>query len=139
MELSSLKNYLETLEERQIEAMVALEEAESDRETAAVSLDQVAADRIADNAALAGERSGVKAEIASLEAERTVAIHAVNADDRELYNRLRLKRAGVAVASASTRTCGACGTTLNNSLYQAARSPAQLTFCDTCGRVLYAV
>jgi len=138
MELGSLKNYLETLEERQLEAMVSAEEAEAVLDSAAAALEQAAADRIAGNAALSGEQSRLKADVASLEAERTVANNAVTSEDRELYDRLRLKRAGVAVASAATRTCGACGTTLNNSLYQAARSPAQLTFCDTCGRVLYA-
>jgi hypothetical protein len=138
MELGSLKNYLETLEERQLEAMVTLEDAETRHASAAATLKQVAADRIAGNATLSGEQSRLKAEIASLESERAVANNAVTAEDRELYDRLRVKRGGVAVASASSRNCGACGTTLSSTLYQAARSPAQLIFCDTCGRVLYA-
>jgi len=137
MELGSLKNYLETLEERQLEAMVTTEDAETRHASAAAALEQVAANRIAGNATLAGEQSRLKADIASLIAERTVTNNAVSAEDRELYDRLRLKRAGVAVASAANRTCGACGTSLNAALYHAARSPAQLTFCDTCGRVLY--
>ena len=93
---------------------------------------------IAGDAALTGEQSRLRQEISRLESERAVAANAVAADDREMYDRLRVKRGGVAVASASNRSCGACGSSLNAMLYSAARSPAQLTFCDTCGRVLYA-
>ncbi|MFN2235225.1 MAG: C4-type zinc ribbon domain-containing protein [Anaerolineales bacterium] len=48
-------------------------------------------------------------------------------------------RAGVAVAKVEDRACKACGSTLTASLNQAARSPSQIVFCDSCGRILYAV
>ncbi|HUF38284.1 MAG TPA: C4-type zinc ribbon domain-containing protein [Anaerolineales bacterium] len=137
MELAAHKRYLDTLEERQLEAMLAVEEAESGLNAVSKTLEQAAADSIAGDAALTGEQSRIKSDVARLESERGVANNAVTAEDRELYHRLRIKRGGVAVASAVNRSCGACGTSLNAALYHAVRTSTQLMFCDTCGRVLY--
>jgi predicted nucleic acid-binding Zn-ribbon protein len=137
-ESRALKRYLETVEERQIEAMLFFEEAETDLQSATAHLENVKARLIEQNAALTGEQSGLENDLQRLETERSVAVIAVNADDRETYARLRKKRAGVAVAAAQGGTCAACGNSLSSSLSQAARSPNKLVNCDNCGRILYA-
>jgi predicted nucleic acid-binding Zn-ribbon protein len=70
---------------------------------------------------------------------RQEAVKNVTPDDLITYDRLRKQRAGVAVAKVEERACNACGATLTAALHQAARSPSQVVFCDSCGRILYAV
>ena len=136
-EVAAFKRYLETLEERQLEAMLSFEEAEEEQGTAQAYFDRVATAKSGQDAALLEEKDRLLADLAKLETERSVALVSVKAEDRALYQKLSGTRNGVAVADASGRSCGACGTTLNAALYQAARMSDQLTHCETCGRVLY--
>ena len=85
-----------------------------------------------------GEKSRLQEEVRRLESERSVAVISVTAEDRELYDRMRTRGRGLAVASAAGKSCSACGSTLSAALYQSARSPSRITNCDTCGRILYA-
>jgi predicted nucleic acid-binding Zn-ribbon protein len=137
-ESAALRRYLETVEERQIEAMLAYEEAETDLMSAETNLDKVKASLIEQNASLAGEQTRLESDRKRLETERTVVSIAIDETDREVYATLRRKRSGVAVAAASGGTCSACGNSLSSSLSQAARSPNKLVNCDNCGRILYA-
>ena len=137
-EVAALKRYLETLEERELEAMLAFEESEAAFDESAENLEQVKAERISASAELQGEKSRLQEEVRRLESERTVAVISVTAEDREMYDRLRAKGRGVAVASASGGSCAACGSSLSSALHQAARAPSSIAYCDTCGRILYA-
>ncbi len=137
-ESAALRRYLETVEERQIEAMLSYEEAETDLNPALSGVETVKAGMIEQNASLAGEQSSLDKDQQRLETERSVVVIAVTEEDRQSYQRLREKRAGVAVAAAHGGTCAACGNALNSSLSQAARSPSKLVNCDNCGRILYA-
>lgn len=136
-EVAALKRYLETLEERQLESMLAFEEAEEEQQVAQAYFDRVQAARAKENAALNEEKAQFLSDVSKLEAERTVAMVSVKADDRLIYDKLQKQRSGVAVADASGKSCAACGTTLNAALYQSARMSDELTHCETCGRVLY--
>ena len=118
--------------------MMIADSADSTFQEASSHLENAKADQIAGNAALNGEQMELTENVKRLESERMVTVNAVPADDRALYDRLRTKMRGVAVASAANRSCSACGTTFSAALYQAARSPAKISHCDTCGRILYA-
>lgn len=137
-EVAALKRYRETLEERQLEAMLAFEEVEEVAAEAETRMTTLLAEKVEKDAGLLGEQSDLQAEVERLESERVVAEVSVTAEDRQTYARLQAKRGGVAVAQAAGGSCAACGSSLNTSLAQAARSPNKLVFCDTCGRVLYA-
>ena len=137
-EVSALKRYLETLEERQLEAILAFEDAEAEEESAASSLEKIMAEKNTDNQTFLQEQTELQSREKQLETERSVALVSVKSEDRDVYNKLRTKRAGIAVAEAADGSCAACGSSLNSALYQSARMSDQLTFCDTCGRVLYA-
>jgi len=136
-EAAALKRYLEVLEERQLEAMLAVEEAEEAQQRAQHQLDQTMADAHTLHASLKGERSQLERTVARLSGEREATAHTISADDLTLYDVLRQKRRGVAVALVAQKSCSACGATLNSALLQAARSPSQISYCDTCGRILY--
>jgi predicted nucleic acid-binding Zn-ribbon protein len=136
-ETAALKRYRSTLEDRQIEIMIAVEEAEASQQETRRALEQEQAQFQQKSAELTHEQENLEVELARLETEREAAARSIEAADLALYNQLRQQRRGIAVAKVSDNACSACGSTLNASLLHAARSPSQIVRCDACGRILY--
>jgi predicted nucleic acid-binding Zn-ribbon protein len=137
-EVAALKRYISVLEDRQLEAMLAVEEAEAFDATTVAALDEVRAQLAKQNSSLAGEQLDLQKELERLKNERETTAATIEAGDLSLYEQIRLQRRGVAVARVTQdKSCSACGSTLNATLLHAARSPSQLTRCDVCGRILY--
>lgn len=136
-ETAALKRYLITLEDRQLEQMIAFEEAEEGHRLAAERLNQVHAQKSALSTKLTQEQTSISDEVQRLQDEHQAATSSVPEADLKLYNQLRQSRRGVAVARVTDTYCMACGSTLSAALLHAARSPNHLTRCDSCGRILY--
>jgi predicted nucleic acid-binding Zn-ribbon protein len=136
-ETAALKRYRGTLEDRQLEVMIAVEEAEASQQEYRLAFEQEQAQFQKKSTELTQEQNSLNAELRHLETEREATARSIEAADLTLYNQLRQQRRGIAVAKVSDNACSACGTTLNASLLHAARSPSQIVRCDTCGRILY--
>jgi uncharacterized protein len=136
-ESAALKRYLGVLEDRQLDSMIAVEEAETVNEQANSYLEDLKARRIEANAALLGEQTALLKDVARLENERVATISTIEQEDILLYEQLRVSRRGVAVASIHDNACAACGSTLTPGTIQAARSGGTLIRCTFCGRILY--
>ena len=134
---AALKRHLATLEDRQLEAMLELEEAESVTKTAGTELKAVETRWMEQNHSLHEEQSSLQKEIAKLNTERSAASNAIPANVMGLYDQLRTQRRGIAVVSISDSACGACGSTLTQAHIQTARSAGQIALCPSCGRILY--
>ena len=136
-EIASLKRLIITLEDHELESMMAVEEAESNLTRAKAELKDDEAKQIEHNAVLNGEKTKLLGQIERLESERRAALPPISAPDISLYEQLRKARNGVAVVKISSRACGACGATLTAALIQSTQSPGLLVRCPTCGRILY--
>lgn len=136
-ESAALRRYLNTLEDRQLEAMIRLDDAEIAYQETIDKLKEIKKERAGQNATRLEEQSNLHKEVARLEVERQAASASITPDDLHLYELLRKQRSGIAVAKVIDNTCAACGSTLSVALLQSARSPNQLTRCATCGRILY--
>jgi len=136
-EIASLKRLMVNLEDKQLEAMMELEDAESKLMWANEGLHDVQKKQIEQNAKLNGEKTKLQGQIERLEAERKATLPTIAAPDLGLFEQLRKSRNGVAVAKIVSRACTACGTTLTAALVQATQSTGQLVRCPTCGRILY--
>ena len=136
-ESAALRRYLDTLEERQLEALIAAEERDEEHNKALENLSKITAETDKLNLQLTSEKENLLKEINRLEGERQAAVAGIPQADLNLYERLRLQRRGVAVAKVNVNVCSACGSSLNAALLQAARSPNQLSHCESCGRILY--
>jgi predicted nucleic acid-binding Zn-ribbon protein len=135
---ASLKRHLETLEERQLEAMIAAETAENELQTAKVALGRVQSNLIEQNKDLATESETLRKNLERLSSERQAVIGNIAAQTLNVYNQLRKQKRGLAITTIGDNSCEACGTTLTASQQQNARSTSQLFYCPTCGRILYA-
>lgn len=137
-DVASLKRHLATLEDRQLDAMLSLEDNEQKYKLAVQKKEETLASTTEQQAGLRGELTQLQKTVERLEIERRVAANAVNPDDLIVYENLRQSRRGVAITKVSSQACGACGALLTPALIQSAHSSNQLTRCTSCGRILYA-
>lgn len=137
-EIAALKRYLRTLEDNQLEAMLIQEQAEKDLAQAASLLKIAEGKSVSMFATLHGEQDLLLKELRRLDTERTAATASIPPNQLAIYERLRLQRRGVAVAGVEDSSCLACGSSLTQAEWQAARAPGRLGLCPSCGRILYA-
>ena len=137
-DVASLKRHLETLEERQLEAMDVAETAEKQLQQAKAGLETIKSNRGTQFQELSLESEALNKDLEKLASERNAVMQDLGSPAVTIYDQLRKQRRGLAVSTISDGSCAACGTTLTQSLQQNARSASQLHYCPTCGRILYA-
>jgi len=137
-DIVSLKKFLETLEERELEAMLTAESAEKELQAALAELEHTQANVREQNRDLTLENESLGKELESLATQRKTIVTDIASTTLNTYDQLRKQRRGVAVAAINESACAACGTGLTPALQQSARSTTQLSTCPTCGRILYA-
>jgi len=137
-DVASLKRHLETLEERQLEAMISAETAENEFQTAKSDLERVQSNLKEQNKDLTGESEALRKNLEPLNSERQAVVSDIAALTLNVYDQLRKQKRGLAITTIADNSCEACGTTLTPSQQQTARSTSQLFHCPTCGRILYA-
>lgn len=136
-DVAALKRYRSVLEDRQLEVMLACEEAESLQVSSTAALQAALSASAGQHAALHEEQGGIQRDLGRLAGERSAAATGIDAAALALYEQIRKARRGTAVSKVDGRACSACGTVLNAALLAQAHSPSQLSRCDTCGRILY--
>lgn len=137
-DVASLKKHLATLEERQLEAMLKAEKAEAALSEARSGLESIQSRLGGEHKTLLDEQSKLLKDLETLSQEREASVSPVEGELMNIYNDLRRQKRGVAVTEFAENSCSSCGATLTSSLQQNAKSPKQLTYCPSCGRILYA-
>jgi Zn-ribbon protein, possibly nucleic acid-binding len=137
-DIVSLKRHLETLEERQLEAMLAVEDNEKDLQSAKIDLGRVQANLKEQNKDLTKESEMLRKDLERLNSERQAVVTDIASQALSVYDQLRKQKRGIAITTVTDNSCEACGTTLTPSQQQTARSTSQLFHCPTCGRILFA-
>jgi uncharacterized protein len=137
-EVASLKRHLVTLEDHQLDAMLLSEDLEGRQEEALSKLADAEITFVNQHSSLIAEKERLERDIERIEAERQAISGAILDANIKQYHQLRLQRRGIAVATISDDCCSACGAELTPADRQAARSPQRISYCSTCGRILYA-
>jgi len=137
-EVSYLKRRRGELEDRQIEAMVEVEEHEAEADSKKASLAQIEAEWSQTQKQLTEEQSELEERLAHLTKERVKLERTIGAEDLALYGELCSRKGGQVVALLKGGVCQICMVTLPTSQVQQARSGDSLSFCSSCRRILYA-
>ena len=135
-ESESLKRFLSVLEDRQLECMLDSDDKKEAMSGAQDFLQKAKEKYLQLKNQLTLEKSKIESKNQYLKNKRISKTEDIHEDDIRIYERLRIQRYGVAVSMVNDRACSACGATLTAALAQSARSPSQITFCETCGRIL---
>ncbi len=137
-DIAALKRHLETLEDRELEAMINAETAQKELQAAEENLERIRSNLSDQSRDLTRESEALIKDRERLESERRAVITDLEDHAVGMYNQLRKQKRGLAIATISDSSCAACGAALTPAQQQSARSTSQLFHCPTCGRVLYA-
>jgi predicted nucleic acid-binding Zn-ribbon protein len=135
-DLSSLQSQLRKREDALLEVMLELEDAETALKEAQAALAEVESAWNANQASLAETQAALKGEIEALEAKRSRQLDGMDRAALSLYQTLRERRQGAAVAVVERGLCQGCRITLPMSILQKARSGLGLVQCVSCERIL---
>ncbi len=136
-DIVSLKKHLTTLEERQLETMVEVDTAEEELQKALADLDKIQTRLGSEHRKLIEEQTTLSKQVEQLTEEREAALAPIETNLLQIYEGLRQQKRGVAVSEIIDNACTSCGTTVNASFQQNARSQKQLINCPSCGRILF--
>ena len=125
-------------EENQLEVLMSIEEIESKLDELAAKHVEVESLVATEHAQLMGERSQLLKQKERLETERNAKQSSIPEPILQVYTKLLDTKRGVAVSAVEDLSCTMCGAPLTQGEWQSARSAATLSFCSTCGRILYA-
>jgi uncharacterized protein len=137
-DVASLKKHLITLEERELEFMLAAEKTEAELQSAKDDLAVFQAKLGNEHKKLLEEQVTITAQLESLADERSATATPIETSLIETYETLRRQKRGMAVTEVEDNSCGACGANVNAATQQSARSQNQLAYCPSCGRILFA-
>lgn len=135
-ESEALRRYLNVLEDRQLECMLQVDDVLARHSKAKEKLAEIKEKTKRLHQEWIAEKETIEGEVKALENRRQSTIILIPSEDQVRYENLRNKGHGLAVAKVKNGSCSACGAILTAALNQAARSPNQITLCDTCGRIL---
>ncbi len=134
---ASLKRRLGELEDIQLESMLEIENVREHVQKVENDYNIVHGQVISQNASLQAEQDSLQKERERFHAQRLAAVSGIDAPTLSLYESLREKRRGVAVATVSDNSCEACGASMPPGHAQSVRISSQLVHCPMCGRILY--
>ncbi len=137
-EIVSLKKHLATLEDQQLEVMLAVEDAETQEKAAQAGLIQAQATFTEKSSGWLGQKEQLNHSLGRLKAERAPALTLIPKESLQMYEILRKRKSGVAVTTVVDGSCSVCGATIRPAELQAARAAQDLVYCSSCGRILYA-
>ncbi|MCD6424793.1 MAG: hypothetical protein J7L35_04765 [Anaerolineales bacterium] len=137
LESESLNKYLSVLEERQLEAMLDMEEAQKEFDAASVEVTSIQTNMDAEHANLLSEKEGLEISISDINAQKESYLSSTEIPDFSTYEALRKSSGGIAVTLMISNSCSSCGANIPSAIAQEARSPTKLAFCPTCKRILH--
>lgn len=127
------------LEDDLLETMITVEDLQKSLAETTQLLDDVETRWTTEQRALNDEMKRLKQELKALKADREVAVEAVEKKTLELYQTLRVRKQGHAVAALDGLACSVCRVDQTTTLAQRVRQGNELITCPNCGRILVAV
>jgi hypothetical protein len=127
------------IEDEILEKMLEAEEIQKHIQEAAARLEEERVRVAAEIARLESEQKADDDERSRLQARRDQIQEGLSESTRNLYQRIRQARRGVAVAEAREGLCTACNVLLRPQVYNEVRTNEVLLTCENCGRIIYYV
>lgn len=135
-DLKSLRHLVGTREDTLLGVLVEIEEADAQLAAAQAAYADIESAWKQQQEALLQEKAQLEPQIASLEERRDVQSALVDRSSVRLYDLLRERHGGYAVARVERGMCQGCRITLPMSLLQKVRSGIGLVQCVSCERIL---
>jgi predicted nucleic acid-binding Zn-ribbon protein len=138
-EVDSLKARRGKLDDDGLNLLDAVENATNELAAQRAALEVAESNWRADQEAMNSDRERAQRESGVLDSERERWTTGMDKPSLQLYENLRIKRQGRAVARVERGTCQGCRIGLPTHLVQRVRTGAMLVQCPTCERILVGV
>jgi predicted nucleic acid-binding Zn-ribbon protein len=135
-DLKSIKSQVSKREDDLLVMLVELDEAEAELSAASAAYAEIETAWKESQGELRREKEEIQPEVERLQASREGELANIDRGTLSLYDALRQRRAGRAVARVERGMCQGCRITLPVSILQKARSGAGLVQCVSCERML---
>ncbi len=135
-ELAALKRQQSGLEDQLLEAMVEVEDHEGRISAAKDDLTAARANLATTQHDLLDEQQQLEAENVEAEVKRVTATANIAPENLAIYDKLRQRMRGVAVALLQEGGCTVCGVGQTSMVIQQVALGRQLVHCASCGRIL---
>jgi predicted nucleic acid-binding Zn-ribbon protein len=136
-ELDSLKRNLASLEDQELQDMLALDTIQTEHKTASEKYTEIFNRVAQENKDLVIEQENLQKEAERLTVERQATTLSIEDKHLTLYNKIREQRHGIAVTTITDNSCDSCGAVLTPAQKQSAHHSHQLYRCPSCGRFIY--
>jgi hypothetical protein len=137
-EISSFKRRITHIEDQILDAMEQTEICEQNQNIAQENLVKTQSVFATQKAILVAEQSQLISNRENLLSEHKATLNSISPENIDIYNRLRKIKRGIAVSSSEDGACNACGSSLRPEEIQIAHSSEQISYCSSCGRIIYA-
>jgi predicted nucleic acid-binding Zn-ribbon protein len=136
-DIDQLKRHLSTIEDQDIAALAAVEEAEREAATQRSAVASLREAWEADQAELKATAERLDGEIAELEAQRGAQLPEVDPELVKTYDHVRFRHQGRGVAKVDRNICLGCRIALPPLTLNKARSANGFAQCPNCERILF--
>jgi predicted nucleic acid-binding Zn-ribbon protein len=138
-EIAFAQNEIKTLEDKELELMVAADEltAAVKKAEQALAAEQKAID--ADRKATLAQHGELQTSLDRMIAERVTLVASIGKSAVALFEMVARKRNGIAVAEARDGICTICHVRLRPQVFNTVRRNDAITQCDSCNRILFFV
>jgi predicted nucleic acid-binding Zn-ribbon protein len=127
------------LEEEALAAMTHIEELQAAIQHTSGELQAFEAQRLAERSELQGHYSTLHARLQQLQSRRQALRGRIQESALALYDELRVKKGGQALASLKEGVCQVCRVSVPSAKIEAVQRGESIALCDGCGRILYPV
>lgn len=134
--IESMKSHRTTLEERSVEFLVQVDNFQSSLESIQSNLKELEESWAEKQSAIETEITQRKKEYIYLKKAREQVAEMLPTDNLEMYEHLRRRKNGVAVAKLEGEICGACHTQVATGILDSIRYGDDLLSCPSCGRII---
>ena len=135
--VQQLRHQRAEAEDALLEALVAVDGLAEDCAAQSAGVAELAAGWESKQTRLRAEQARLKERLLAEQARQVTVRRAVPPDLLTLYDNLRPRRGGRAVAELDGNTCSACRVAVPPTQLEAARYGEELVYCGNCGRLLW--
>lgn len=135
-EIEYCQNEIRKAEDRILELMAESEALEQNVRAAEIALNTEKEQVEAEKESARRRTAADEAQLKKLRAEREASFKGLSRAVAASYQKLRQRRAGIAVAEVTEGRCNACNIVLRPQFFQDLRTHDTVMYCESCGRIL---
>jgi predicted nucleic acid-binding Zn-ribbon protein len=136
-EIAETQAKIDGIEETILNEMIAADDIEKEIKAAQAAQAAQEVELKAEKKTVAAEQADLEARKAAAQAERAALLPTIPPEQVKLYNRIHIKKGGVAMSEVTDDFCSLCQMRVRPQLLDELIGRKAIITCEACGRILY--